>query len=173
MKTLLPLVAGLLLAFSGFAQTNTPPTNTTPVTIIKSWFDLNDTNSLVNAKELSVLPIVKWDADANKAGGGAKMLWFVTDQQGIGMSYTEFSSYSTWQVGYAARTVFGALEVGLETGTMQRNDDGFGEVELYTSPSLTYQIKKNSKMDFRVSAGADITPGSTNPWFGLVLRFAR
>jgi len=175
MKTLLTLIAVAGLALSSLAQTNTPaPANLdNPIEIAQSWFDLNDTNSLVNAKELSVIPIAKWDADENKAGGGAKLNWYVTDQQGLGMSYTEFSNYSTWQVGYSVRTVFGALEVAVETGTMQRDSDGFGEVVLYTSPSLTYQIKKTKKVDFRVSAGADIIPGSTNPWLGLVLRFSR
>lgn len=173
MKNLIALLAAVALAFSSSAQTNTNSLPSSPIEVVQGWFDLNNTNSLVNARELSVTPILKWDSDENKAGGGAKLSWYVTDQQGVAMSYNEFSNYSTWQLGYAARTVFGALEVALETGTLQRNDAVFGEVDLYTAPSLTYQIKKTEKLDLRVSLGVDITPGATNPWLGFVFRFGR
>ena len=173
MKTLL-LSLGAMLCIACNAQTNAPAsTNSTPVAIVRSWFDLNDTNSLVNAKELSVVPLAKWDADENTLGGGAKLVWYVTDQQGLALTYSEFRHDSTWQVAHVMRTVFGALEVGLETGTLQKHSDGFGDVELYTAPTLTYQIKKTKKTDFRIVVGADILPGSTNPWGGLVFRFAR
>jgi len=155
------------------AQTNT---NSTPIGAIRGFFDLGDTNSLINAKEVSVVPILKFDGELDRVGGGIKLDWFITDQQGMSVSLTEFGGDNTyWQTAYKARTVFGKLEVGLETGTFQRQADTFGDVLLYTAPSLTYRFTKtNAPVDVRATVGVDlIATRDPSPWLGVVFRFVR
>ncbi len=172
-KTLLSLVAIASLTVAVLAQTNT---NSTPIGAIRGFFDLGDTNSLINAKEVSVIPLLKYDGELDRAGGALKLDWFITDQQGVSITLSEFGGDNTyWQTAYKARTVFGKLEVGLEAGTTQRQGETFGEVLLYTAPSLTYRITKtNAPVDIRATAGVDMISGrDPSPWIGAVFRFVR
>jgi hypothetical protein len=177
MKTLLSLTLLLTLSLTLplAAQTDPPPPTPTLGSQLTSLFDLNDTNSLINANEINVTPLFKWDSGTELAGGGLKLDWWITDQQGAFLEYDEFSDRSSfWSYGYQARTVFKGMELSLGVGAKQAQDDPFGEVKLFLSPTFTIPIVKNDSLDFRIAIGADITTGTKpSPFLGFTFRALR
>lgn len=135
-------------------------------------FDLNDTNSLVNANEINVTPLFKWDGQNSRAGGGIRADWWVTDQQGAFLGFDEYAGRESYfSLGYQARTVFKSVEVALGFGTRQSSVDPFGEVELFLSPSLSVRVLDREDFDLRITLGADLTAGDRPTAFlGLTLR---
>lgn len=138
-------------------------------------FDLNDTNSLVNANEINLTPFTKWNSETSKLGGGINADWWVTDQQGAFFGFEEYSDRKSYfSFGYGARTVFKSVEVGVKFGTRQDNDDPFGQVELFLRPAASIRIVDWQDVDLRVELGADIfNRGRPNPYFGVTLRAFR
>lgn len=176
--TLVAAVALLLLPAILFAQTTTPPAPaatapTSPIyTGLQQAFDLNDTNSLVNANEINVTPYFKWNSADEKAGGGLNVDWWVTDQQGAFIGFEEFSGRDSYfSFGYQARTVFKSVEAGIGFGTRQSNNDDFGDVQLFMRPSASVRIVDTDGFDVRIVAGADIlNQGRPNPFLGITVR---
>lgn len=177
-KRIVSLIIGLAcLTLATHAQTN-PPAGGGALSLwdqIHSIFDLNDTNSLVNAQELNLTPIAYWDSKVDKVGGGLKADWWVTDQQGVSISFTEFNDRSSFYTfGYQARTVFKGVEVALGSGIVQGQEDTFGQVNLYLQPSFTYKLPVGKSVDLRLHAGANlIAEQRPSPFLGLTFRFAR
>lgn len=171
-RTLFFLVLTFGLALIASAQTPPP----TVFQSLQNVFDAHDTNSLMNASELNITPLFKWDSANKSAGGAAKLDWWVTDQQGAFFSFEEYASGrdSYWALGYQARTVFKGLEVSLGLGTRQSTDDPLGDVKLFITPTLTKQIYAQGNWDLRLTAGCDIFNGGTpNPFFGITFRAVR
>ena len=169
LNSFVPIALSLLLAASGAAQS--PPTPDLSQSFINS-FDLHDTNSLVNAREINLTPVFKWDSANSQAGGGVKIDWWISDQQGAWIGYDEFGDRSSYTAyGYQARTVFKNMEVALALGVSQNNDDPFGNVKLAVTPTFTIPVVKSEKWDIRISFGADLTSGAKpNPFLGLTFR---
>ena len=69
----------LLVALGALAQTS-PPASSPIYNSLQQVFDLNDTNSLVNAREINVAPVLKWNSAQSRAGGGLNLDWWVSDQ---------------------------------------------------------------------------------------------
>ncbi|NOS70073.1 MAG: hypothetical protein HOP33_09095 [Verrucomicrobia bacterium] len=160
------IVAMLTLSISAFSQTQSPI-----YTGLQNAFDLHNTNSLVNADEVDLTPLFKWNADKQKAGGGVRADWWVTDQQGAFLGFDEYSDRSSYfSVGYQTRTVFKSVEFGLGIGTRQNNDNPFGDVTLFLSPSASVRLAKFKEFDLRLKVGADIvSQGRPSPFVGITL----
>lgn len=176
MKNLLTLIAAFCLTITAFSQTNTPTPPPTFGDAITSLFDVHDTNSLINAKELNVTPVAIWDSKNESLGGGVKLDWWVTDQQGAFLRYDEFSGRTGYlSTGYQMRTVFSSVEVSLGVGIKQNTEDALGEsMTGFLTPQLTYRIIKKKDWDVRLTAGADIaTAGKPMPFVGLTFRATR
>jgi hypothetical protein len=139
---------------------------------LQNAFDLNDTNSLVNAGEVNVSPLWKYDSEAGTHGGALKLDWWVTDQQGAFLSFEEYGDRTAyWSIGYQARTVFKGFEVSLGLGTRQNTDDPLGDVKMFITPTLTKQIWAKGDWDLRLMGGCDILNGAKpNPFFGVTFR---
>lgn len=139
---------------------------------LQGAFDLNDTNSLVNANEVNITPFAKWNSKESLFGGGVNADWWVTDQQGAFIGFEEYSNRKSYfSFGYGARTVFKGAEIALQFGTRQDSDDPFGQVELFIRPSLSVRVVNTESFDLRISVGADITNGGKpNPFVGLTAR---
>lgn len=178
LRTLIVSFSGLLLLASmAAAQTNQPPTGAGVISAwdtIQGWFDLGNSNSLVNAQELSLTPLIRWDSASEKAGGAARLDWYITDQQGATFTYSEYEGReSFWQMGYQARTVFKGLEVSVASGVIQNTDIDFGEVRLYLAPTFTWKLPIK-KLDGRLVFGADLVVGEKpSPYAGMTFRFSR
>jgi hypothetical protein len=142
---------------------------------LQSAFDLNNTNSLVNADELNLTLLAKYNSESSRFGGGIRADWWVTDQQGAFIGFDEFADRQSYlSFGYGARTVFNSLEVAMFIGTRQDSDDPFGDVQLFMSPSASLRIVDNENFDVRLTLGADIANrGKPNPFFGITLRALR
>lgn len=142
---------------------------------LQGIFDVNNTNSLIHANEVSLTPLMKWNAKSEELGGGLKLDWWISDQQGVALEYDEFASRDAyWQFGYQARTVFKGLEVALGAGTRQAEAVEFGTVQLYLQPSLKWHVYKTSKLDASVMFGADMLANQRpNPFLGASLTFWR
>lgn len=170
MKTItsLLLLALFTAALAASAQNSSPGI----VAGLQSAFDLNDTNSLVNAGEVNVTPLYKYDAEASEHGGALKLDWWVTDQQGAFLSFEEYGSRRAfWSLGYQARTVFKGFEVSLGVGARQDVDDPLGDVTMFLTPTLTKQIWAKGDWDLRIAAGCDIFNGQKpSPFIGLTFR---
>lgn len=174
------IVLLFVAAFTASAQTN-PPAPPTGAGVTSLWdtvqniFDVHNTNSLINAQELNLTPIALWDSASQKPGGGVKLDWWVSDQQGVSFGYSEYSNRkSYWNFGYQARTVFKQLEVALGTGISQNTDLNLGNVRLYLEPTLTYKLGFVKAVDLRVTGGCQvISEGKPSPFIGLTLRFSR
>lgn len=135
-------------------------------------FNLHDTNALVNAREINLSPVFKWDSAGEQPGGGVKADWWATDQQGAFLAYDEFRDRtSRINFGYQARTVFNGLEVSLGVGTSQPGDADFGDVKLLVTPTLTWPLVKSENWDVRIAFGADLFVGEKpSPFLGLTFR---
>jgi hypothetical protein len=142
---------------------------------LQAAFDLNDTNSLVNADELNLTVLAKYNSESSHFGGGIRADWWVTDQQGAFIGFDEYADRQSYlSFGYGARTVFNSLEVAMFIGTRQDSDDPFGDVQLFMSPSASLRIVDNENFDVRLTIGADIANrGKPNPFFGITLRALR
>ena len=165
------------LATTGYSQTN-PPTGGGVQTLwgtVTGLLDLNNTNSLIHAQELNLTPLAFWDSKNQRVGGGLKADWWVTDQQGVSIGFTEFNDRSSfWSVGYQARTVFKGLEVSLGTGVLQSQDDTLGDVRVYLSPAITYQLKFIKFIDARLHGGDYLVATERpSPFVGVTFRFFR
>lgn len=171
MKQMKTILAGLLVMAALMAQAQT----STVMEGLQGMFDVHNTNSLLNANEISLTPLAKWDSKAEKIGGGLKLDWWISDQQGVALEYDEFSDRSAyWQLGYQARTVFKGLEVALGAGTRQAEAEDFGAVRLYLQPSLKWHIYHTSKLDASITFGADLIAGQRpNPFIGVGFTFWR
>jgi hypothetical protein len=151
------------------AQTTSPPGL---FSTLQSAFDAGNSNALIHANELNLTPLFKWDAEREKLGGGLRVDWWISDQQGMALSYTEYQDRSTfWNLGYQARTVFKGLEVALGTGITQNTDNLLGTTRVYIEPSITYKLPFDA-LDVRLNAGATLYNASRpNAFAGLSLRF--
>lgn len=160
-----------LLQLPAFSQTAQPSIYAG----LQSAFDLNNTNSLVNADEVNVSPLWKYDAEHHLNGAELKLDWWVTDQQGAFLAYEEYSNHKAfWSVGYQARTVFKGFEVSLGLGSRQSTDDPLGDVKMFLQPTITKQIWAKGNWDIRLSGGCDILNGAKpNPFFGLTFHAAK
>lgn len=170
MKKLITIVA-LITVVASFGQTNQPPPSVGDSLV--NLFNLYDTNSLVNARELNVTPLAVWHPEDEKMGGGVKMDWWVTDQQGAFLRYDEFSDRTSFlSSGYQMRTVFGNMEVSLGVGIKQDMDNALGEsMQGFVTPQITHKLIKTANWDVRLTAGADIaTQGKPQPFVGLTFR---
>lgn len=170
------LAVGLCLP--GYSQTNNPPPGAGVTTLwdtLAGAFDLQNTNSLVNAQELNVTPYAYFDSKTDKVGACLKADWWVTDQQGMTLGYTEFNDRTSfWNVGYQARTVFKGIEVALGSGVAQNQNDSFGDVQLYLQPSVVYKLPFGKSVDLRITGGANLVATERpSPFIGLTLRFSR
>jgi hypothetical protein len=169
----------LLISLFAAAAIVAPAQQTQPssplYTGLQSAFDLNDTNSLVNADELNLTLLAKYNSESSHFGGGIRADWWVTDQQGAFIGFDEFADRQSYlSFGYGARTVFNSLEVAMFIGTRQDSDDPFGDVQLFMSPSASLRIVDNENFDVRLTLGADIANrGKPNPFFGITLRALR
>lgn len=164
-------LATVLLCSCVPAYAQTAPTS--PVySALQRTFDLNDTNSLVNADEVNLSPFLKWNSRESKLGGGLDAAWWITDQQGAFISWEEYSNrQSYFSFGYGARTVFKNLEVATFLGTRQNSDDPFGEVELFLRPSVSLRVLDWQDVDVRIGFAADITPRDRpNPMLMFTVR---
>lgn len=164
--TLLLLLSIACLPLCASAQTQSPIYQG-----LQNAFDLHDTNSLVNADEVNLTPVFKWNADKQKAGGGIRADWWVTDQQGAFLGFDEYSDRSSYfSVGYQARTVFKSVEFGLGVGTRQNNDNPFGDVQLFLTPSASVRLAHFDGFDLRLKVGADlVSQGKPSPFIGVTL----
>lgn len=149
---------------------------TSPVfTGLQNALDLNNTNSLVNADEVNITPLFKWDSARSKAGGGVRVDWWVTDQQGAFLGWDEFEDRKSYfSAGYQARTVFKNIEVKTGLGTRQDNDDPFGDVKLFLPFAITAKVFSNDKLDLRFTTGAEVFPsGRPNVLAGVTFTALR
>lgn len=171
MKQMKTILAGLLVMAALMAQAQT----STVMEGLQNMFDVHDTNSLLHANEVSLTPLAKWNSKDEKIGGGLKLDWWISDQQGVALEYDEFSDRSAyWQLGYQARTVFKGLEVALGAGTRQAEAEDFGAVRLYLQPSFKWHIYHTEKLDLAVTVGADLIAGQKpNPFMGVGFTFWR
>lgn len=169
MKRVIVVAAIVLSAQLSMSQTATVMEG------LQGMFDVRDTNSLLHANEVTLTPLAKWDSKAEEIGGGLKLDWWISDQQGVALEYDEFADRSAyWQLGYQARTVFKGLEVVLGAGTRQAEAEDFGAVRLYIQPSLKWHIYHTDKLDASVVFGADMIAGQKpNPFLGVGLTFWR
>lgn len=162
------LLAFSISAFqlSAFSQTQSPIYSG-----LQNALDLHDTNSLVNADEVNITPLFKWNGDKQKAGGGVRVDWWVTDQQGAFIGFDEYSDRTSYfSFGYGARTVFKSVEFGLGFGTRQNNDAPFGDVNLFITPSASIRLVKLKDFDLRLKLGADlVSAGKPSPFIGITL----
>lgn len=142
---------------------------------LQQTFDLNDTNSLVNADEVNLSVFTKWNSRDSKLGGGVNAEWWITDQQGAFLGWEEYSNRKSYfSFGYGARTVFKSVEIATFVGTRQDNDDPFGDVELFLRPSVSVRIVDWKDVDVRLGLAADITPRDRpNPMLLLTVRALR
>lgn len=174
MKRTLVLLALVCLLPAAWAQQPTPPP--TVFTSLQNVFDAHDTNSLMNAGEINLTPLFKWDSANQSAGGAARLDWWVSDQQGAFFQFEEYANgrASFWSLGYQARTVFKGLELSLGLGTRQDTDDPLGDVKMFIVPTITKQIFAKGDWDIRLAVGCDIyNGGSPNPFFGVTFRAKR
>jgi len=171
-KTLIG-IAAIALAM---VTLNLPAQSTTDK--IVGLFDLGNSNSLVHANEINVGPLMQWESKSRSLGGGIKLDWWLSDQQGVSLHFVEFAggkvdgvktdATAYTSIGYKARTVFGGrspseseassargIEVALGTGVRQRESDDFGEVQLYVRPEITWHGWKR----ICLTGGADFIPG--------------
>lgn len=165
--------AFLTFNFSFGQQAAPPPT---VFQSLQNVFDAHDTNSLMNAGEINLTPLFKWNSATQSAGGAAKLDWWVSDQQGAFFGFEEYASgrASYWTMGYQARTVFKGIEVSLGIGTRQDTSQNFGDVQLFLTPTLTKQIYAKDNWDIRLAIGCDVFNGVTpNPFFGVTFRAVR
>jgi hypothetical protein len=141
---------------------------------LNALFDVNDTNSLINASEINLTPLAIWDSEADRFGGAVDLNWWVTDQQGAVLRFTQFGDREVYvSLGYKARTVFKRLEVGLGAGVIQNVDESLGDVKLYVQPSLAWKLPVKAA-DLRLYAGADICNSqSPAPFAGFSIRFSK
>lgn len=172
------LITSLLLALAvpAPAQTSPDPGTASPLyNGLNAAFNLNDTNSLVNANEINITPLIKWNSAESVLGGGLNVDWWVTDQQGAFLGFEEYSNRKSYfAFGYGARTVFNSVEVSVQFGTRQDNDDPFGEVQLFLRPTASVRILDREDIDLRLALGCDISNrDKPNPFFGLTLRAFR
>lgn len=176
-KILASSIAALAVALLPWQSSAQQPPATGVVGTLVSMWDVNNTNSLINAGEINLTPYFIWDGDASKPGGGLKAEWFVTQQQGLSLGYYEVAGRTAyWTVGYVTRTVFDTMrtEFSLGAGTMQDTEDEFGDVKLYIDPSITYGLVKNSRLDLRLTGGCYIVNGENpRPYIGATFRFSR
>lgn len=164
------LVAVACIPSCAHAQTQSPL-----YTGLQQTFDLGNSNSLVNADEVNLTPLLKWNSRDSKLGGGFNADWWITDQQGAFIGFEEYSNRKSYfSFGYGARTVFKGIEVATHFGTRQDNDDPFGQVELFLRPSFSIRVLDRQDFDLRLTFGADITPRDRpNPFFGVTVRALR
>lgn len=170
----IPIIAllALSLQLSALSQTTPPPGI---FTTVQNIFDAHDTNSLMHASEVNFNLSAKWDV-ANQLGGGmAKLDWWVSDQQGMFVSYEEYANRSAfWAIGYQARAVFKGFEVSLGLGSKQSTDDPLGDVKMFLVPTITKQIYAADGWDARVAIGCDIFNGrKPDPFVSLVIHAAK
>lgn len=158
----------LLVALGALAQTS-PPASSPIYNSLQQVFDLNDTNSLVNAREINVAPVLKWNSAQSRAGGGLNLDWWVSDQQGAFFGFEEYTSRESYfSLGYQARTVFKGFEAALGLGTRQSNDAALGDVKMFLRPTLTKQLYAGKDWDVRLTLGADVfNAGKPNPFLGI------
>ena len=171
MKTILAMI--MMAAALVCVQTQAQPSAV--MEGLQNMFDVHDTNSLLHANEVSLTPLAKWNSKDEKIGGGLKLDWWISDQQGVALEYDEFSDRSAyWQLGYQARTVFRGLEVALGAGTRQAEAEDFGAVRLYLQPSFKWHIYHTEKLDLALTVGADMIAGQKpNPFLGVGFTFWR
>jgi len=157
---------------SAFSQSTTSPGI---VSGLQNLFDAHDTNSLMNASEVNFSLAAKWDVANQRAGGMAKLDWWVSDQQGMFVSYEEYSNHAAyWSIGYQARAVFKGFEISLGLGSKQSTDDPLGDVQMFLVPTLTKQIYAKGDWDIRAALGCDILNGKKpNPFLSLVVHAAK
>lgn len=169
MKKVIALTAILLSAQLAMSQTSTV------IEGLQGMFDVHNTNSLLHANEVTLTPLAKWETKTKQLGGGLKLDWWISDQQGMALEYDEFADRSAyWQLGYQARTVFKGLEIALGAGTRQAEAEDFGAVRLYIQPSLRWHIYHTDKLDASITFGADMIAGQRpNPFLGIGFTFWR
>lgn len=174
MKKLL-LSAVLTIALGAGLQAQTAPANSSVFTGLQNLLDAHDTNSLMNASEINVMPMFKYNTDTHRAGGALKLDWWISDQQGAFFSYEEYGNRDAfWSVGYQARTVFQGIEFSLGLGTRQSTDDPLGDVKMFITPTITKQIYAKGDWDIRLAVGCDVLNSEKpNPFFGIVFRATR
>ncbi len=170
LTVILLLSALALLAVPTWAQSTSPSPNI--VTALQNVFDARDTNSLMNADEINVSPMFKYNAESHRAGGALKLDWWVTDQQGAFFTFEEYGDRSAyWSLGYQARTVFKGIELSLGAGTRQNTSDPLGDVKLFIEPTITKQIFHKGDWDIRLAVGCDILNSEKpNPFFAITFR---
>ena len=171
MKKIRTTLAGLMVMACTLSQAQTA----TVMEGLQGMFDVHNTNSLLNANEVTVTPLFKWESKLQEPGGGLKLDWWISDQQGVALEYDEFGDRSAyWQLGYQARTVFKGLEVALGAGTRQAEAEDFGAVRVYLQPSLKWHIYRTDKLNASITFGADMIAGQKpNPFLGIGLTFWR
>jgi hypothetical protein len=171
-KLLIAALCSLCCLLLNAPAQESPPT---AMTALQNMFNAQDTNSLMNANELNVTPLFKWDSEHQLSGGALKLDWWVSDQQGAFFSFEEYSDRSSyWSMGYQARTVFKGLEFSLGLGTRQNTDESFGDVKLFINPCITKQIWAKGDWDLRLTAGCDVVSnGKPNPFVGVTFRATR
>ena len=170
---LLGLVA--LIATPAFAQSDSPPP--TVFESLQNVFDSRGTNSLMNAGEVNVSTLFKWNTLNQSAGGAGKLDWWISPQQGAFFGFEEYANGrdAYWTMGYQARAVFKGLEVSMGIGTRQNTSDPLGSVQLFLTPTLTKQIYAKGNWDIRICGGCDVmnNGGKPNPFFGVTFRAFR
>jgi hypothetical protein len=174
MKTNLIVSLIITACLTAAAQTNT--TTTAPAAglygTLQSVLDVNNTNGLIHASELNLTPLFKWDSQERQAGGALRADWWVTDQQGMTVCYSEFETRrTTWAVGYQARTVFKSVELSVGTGVLQDTANLLGTTRIYIEPALTLKIPVKFA-DIRFTGGATVCNSeSPTAFVGLTFRF--
>lgn len=175
MKTLLRLGILILASVIAVPAQVTPPTGGAVSPLysgLQNAFDLNNTNSLVNASEINITPEFKWNSATSEGGGALNVDWWVTDQQGAFFGFEEYSSRTSYlSLGYQARTVFKGIELSIGLGTRQDNTDPIGDVQMFIRPTITKQIYGNANWDIRVAVGCDVfNAGKPSPFLGVTFR---
>jgi hypothetical protein len=142
---------------------------------LSSIFEVSNTNGIIYANEVNFTPLFEWDAQNGKAGGAIKADWWVSQQQGMAVKYSEFQDRSTfWAGGYQARTLFKGVEVSLGTGVSQDTSMPLGDLRAYVSPSVTFKLAFVKFADARLNAGCDVFNASKPTAFiGVTFRFLK
>lgn len=173
MKKLLALTVVAALPLLAAAQS--PQPSGSLFAGLQNVFDVNNTNSLLNASEINLTPEFKWNSASQKAGAALNADWWVTDQQGAMFGYEEYDGRDSYfTLGYQARTVFNGIEVSFGLGTRQSNTDPFGDVKMFIRPTITKKIWGNDNWDIRLMIGCDVLNiGKPNPFAGVTFRALR
>lgn len=182
MKIIIALLALVFSLTTAVAQTNIITADSAPSSpsfgfwgMLNNLFDEHDTNSLIYAQEMNLMPAFFYDGETKRCGGSLTYDYWITDQQGVQFTYTQTSDRrETLSLGYGARTVFSQIEVGFGTGVIQDLDNPNGNgLQAYIQPSLAWRIPVKF-VESRLYVAARVTNERRESVLaGIQLRFLR